>query len=198
VDTSEARHRPPHADSCTIRPAAEADAAAVADLHVRAWRWAYRDLLPDAYLDGLGQQRVQREAMWRRLLQRGGPDRPLWVAERGGRLVGFCNTAPTPGEPPDTAELQTLYLEPDVVGTGGGAALVRHALADLRARGVRTALLWVLDTNAQARRFYERGGWRADGSARTEEVWGVTVSEVRYRLALDSPVGRPDSDIGPT
>jgi GNAT superfamily N-acetyltransferase len=150
----------------------------VADLHVRAWQWAYRGLLPDAYLDGLGQQRAEREAMWRRVLRPapGTPAGTVWVAERDGRLIGFCSTAPAAGEPPDTAELHTIYLEPDAVGTGAGAALLRRALSDLRARGVRTTLLWVLDANARARRFYERGGWRPHGGARTEDVWGTTVS----------------------
>src|SRR5436309_2361755 len=35
----------------TIRAAVAADAAAVAELHVRGWQWAYRDLLPAEYLD---------------------------------------------------------------------------------------------------------------------------------------------------
>jgi GNAT superfamily N-acetyltransferase len=162
-------------DACAIRRAVEADAAALAGLHVRAWQWAYRDLLPDAYLDALPQQRAQRADMWRRLLQGGRPDRPVWVAERGGAIAGFCNTAPVQDDrrdtaAPDTAELFTLYLEPDVVGTGVGAALMRHALADLRAHGYRTAILWVLDTNTRARRFYERGGWRADGAVKTGET----------------------------
>jgi ribosomal protein S18 acetylase RimI-like enzyme len=71
------------------------------------------------------------------------------------------------------------------VGTGVGAALMRHALADLRARGYRTAILWVLDTNTRARQFYEKGGWRADGATKTERVWGTSVRAVRYQIALD-------------
>ncbi len=34
-----------------VRPARRADAAAVADIQVRAWRHGYRDLLPDGVLD---------------------------------------------------------------------------------------------------------------------------------------------------
>lgn len=185
MDAPEAHQRPPGSGPYAVRPAAEADAAALAALHVRAWQWAYRGLLADAYLDGLAQQLAQREAMWRRQLRGGRPDHPVWVAERAGGIIGFCNTAPAQEGPVDAAELHTIYLEPTVVGTGVGAALMRHALAELRARGVRTVVLWVLDTNARARRFYERGGWRADGTARTEAVWGTSVREVRYRLALD-------------
>ncbi|HEY3081746.1 MAG TPA: GNAT family N-acetyltransferase [Chloroflexota bacterium] len=168
-----------------IRRAAETDAPALAGLHVRSWQWAYRGMLPDAYLDGLGEQTARREAMWRQQLRDLPTDCPVWVAERAGRLVGLCNTAPARDGAPGTAELLSIYLEPDAVGTGVGAALMRHALADLRARGYRAAILWVLDANARARRFYEKGGWRPDGAAKTEDVWGAAAHEVRYRIALE-------------
>src|SRR5262245_2381000 len=175
----------------SIRHATETDVPALGGLAGRAWQWAYRGMLPDAYLDGLGEQAVAgREAMWRQHLREPPPDCPVWVAERGGRLVGFCNTAPDRGGAPGVAELLSLYIEPDLVGTGVGAALMRHTLADLRARGYRAASLWVLETNDRGRRFYERGGWRSDGAAKTEDVWGVAVREVRYRIALDEPAAR--------
>ena len=193
MDAPEREPRSPSRRPPAVRRGVAADAPGLAALHVRAWRWAYRGLLPDAYLDGLAQQLAQREAMWRRTLRGGGPDRPVWIAERDGRLAGFCSTAPATGDLPDTAEVHAIYLEPDFVGTGVGAALMRCALADLRARGVRTAILWVLDTNARARRFYEQGGWWADGPTRVEEVWGASVREVRYRIGLNDapPAGTP-------
>jgi GNAT superfamily N-acetyltransferase len=116
----------------------------------------------------------------------------VWVAERDGAVVGFCQTAPI-GEADagsdsarasNTAELRTIYLAPEVVGTGVGAALIRHALGDLRARGFRAAFLWVIAGNERARRFYEKGGWRPDGVEKTEEAWGTPVHQVRYRIEL--------------
>jgi hypothetical protein len=41
----------------------------------------------------------------------------------------------------------------------------------------------VLEDNPRARRFYEREGWEHDGGRKDDELLGVTVSEVRYRLA---------------
>ena len=84
------------------------------------------------------------------------------------------------------------------MGTGVGTALMRRALAGLRARQVRTVVLWVLDTNARARRFYERGGWRADSGLRTEEIWGTRVREVRYRLAFGGPAAAAAALEGPS
>lgn len=174
----------------SIRRALGADAPALAGLHVRAWQWAYRGMLPDAYLDGLAEQTASREAMWRQQLADPPDDCPVWVAERGDRVIGFCNTVPARDGEPGAAELLTLYVEPDVAGTGVGAALMKHAVADMRSRGHRAAVLWVLDRNDRARRFYEKGGWQHDGASKIEDVWGVSVRELRYRLGLEGPTTR--------
>ena len=171
----------------TIRPATEDDAPALADLHVRAWQWAYRGLLPDGYLADLPRQTADREAMWCRQVREPPASSPVWVAERDGRVIGFCNAVPSRSGEPGTADLLTLYVEPEVVGTGVGAALMRRALDDLRARGYRAALLWVLEGNERARRFYERWGWVPDGARRSEEIWGAVAEEVRYRIELAEP-----------
>jgi ribosomal protein S18 acetylase RimI-like enzyme len=57
-------------------------------------------------------------------------------------------------------------------------------MADLRQRGYRAAVLWVLESNARARRFYEIAGWRSDGTIQTERSSGVELREMRYRVDL--------------
>ena len=42
----------------------------------------------------------------------------------------------------------------------------------------------MLAGNVRARRFYEAGGWRPDGTERRDRVFGVPVDEVRYRKTL--------------
>jgi hypothetical protein len=37
----------------TVRPGRPDDAAAITRVHAMAWRWAYRDLVPQSYLDTL-------------------------------------------------------------------------------------------------------------------------------------------------
>jgi ribosomal protein S18 acetylase RimI-like enzyme len=169
-------------DPLAIRQAVEGDEAAIADLHVRAWQSAFRGLLPDTYLDGLPAQMDRRRDMWRGRV--GDAERRVWLAERDGVLLGFCDTGDARDLSSGTAELNTIYLDPVVVGTGIGAALMRHALADLGGRGYRAAVLWVQDANERARRFYEKGGWAADGAQKTEDVWGTPVHQLRYRVAL--------------
>jgi hypothetical protein len=66
-----------------------------------------------------------------------------------------------------------------VTGPGGPGRL--PASAELARLGFAETVLWVLPGNARARRFYETAGGVADGASRSGEVFGVAISEVRYR-----------------
>ena len=167
-----------------VRAATLDDARAVAEIHVRGWRWGYRGQIPEGILDELSVDR--RESWWREVIEQHREHR-LWVAERDDRILGFAATQPSEDEDatPEIAQIAAIYIEEDAAGTGVGRALTRHALADFRARGFRTAVWWVLETNVRTRRFLDRGGWRTDGATKTEDVRGFTLREVRYRIALD-------------
>ena len=167
-----------------IRPARPEDAPAIAGVHVRAWQAAYRDLLPDDALAALSiEDRAER---WRSWLHEPAPGGRVWVAEEDHRVVGFSSTGPTrdPTAPRGTAEVFTIYLEPDVVATGRGRELFAHAVDDLRESGYISAELWVLSANDRARRFYERAGWRTDGEERVESMYEIELRETRYRIEL--------------
>lgn len=167
-----------------IRPGVAADLLAIAAIHVRGRQAAYRGLVPDDVLDRWIAEAwaVERAGD----LARRGPELRTWVAEGGdGALLGFADTAPV-ADPalPNAAELLLLYVEPAAIGGGIGRALLDHATVDLAARGFDPLVLWTLEGNVRARRFYERAGWVADGAMRR---WWATqgtrhaVREVRYR-----------------
>ncbi len=63
---------------------------------------------------------------------------------------------------------------------------MEHVETRLLAEGFDTAVLWVLDDNPRARRFYERHGWAASGiGANFDDYCDVQVPEVEYRKVLD-------------
>lgn len=165
-----------------IREATPADAAAMAGIHVRGWRWAYRGLLPDAYLDGLSVKRwtgIREQRM-----RQARPEAAAWVASEDGAPVGFASAGPSRDldAGPRTGEVYAIYVEPELTGRGFGRVLLEHAVACLRARGFGPLTLWVLRANERARRFYEAAGWRTDGAAKVEDRDGLVLDEVRYRL----------------
>jgi len=166
-----------------LRRATVDDAEALAGIHVRGWQWGYRKQLPDDYLRDLSVER--RAEQWRGWLLDPG-DTSTWVAEddggEAGRPLGFVAAGPSrdPDPPAGTGEVYAIYVEEDAAGTGAGAALLTHACEWLADRGFDRASLWVLETNARARRFYERAGWRPDGEVKAEPREDFEMREVRY------------------
>jgi SAM-dependent methyltransferase/ribosomal protein S18 acetylase RimI-like enzyme len=165
----------------TLREARPDDAPAIAEVHVRAWQVGYRGLLPQAELDGI--DRDERRAAWRQHLADPG-DRSIVVAEKDdGGVVGFASC----GSARDGAdgELFTCYVDPQHWGTGVGQALLRSARRLLRARGYDEAVLWTLQGNDRALRFYRADGWEIDGSIKDEVMWGSSTTSIRLRRRLE-------------
>jgi ribosomal protein S18 acetylase RimI-like enzyme len=169
-----------------VREASIGDAPAIADLHVRSWRSAYRGIVPDAILDGLSVD--ARRDVWTRAIGRAATEPSnearVWVVEEAGAVRGFAETRPSRDDDaqPGTGEVHSIYLAPEAWGRGLGQRLLAHASDDLRARGFVPLVLWVIEDNAPGRRFYERAGWRPDGARQPIDFDGVMVDEIRYRL----------------
>lgn len=162
----------------SVRRAEPGDAVAVAEVHTRTWQAAYEHVFGAERLAGIDPGR--RSAAWRRAIE-GGEDVFVW--EAGGRLVAFVSTGPS-RDLEDVGELYAIYALPEAWGSGAAPALMRAAVDALRAAGFREAILWVLDDNPRARRFYEREGWSPDGAVKEDDLLGVRVAEVRYRIGL--------------
>jgi ribosomal protein S18 acetylase RimI-like enzyme len=163
----------------STRDAVPSDAPAIAHVHVETWRGAYAHAFPADYLAALDPAR--RARFWRETVERGDD---VLVAERDGRVVGFASVGPSPGDDGARGELYAIYVLPEAWGTGMGRELLTAAVDRLTARGFAEAILWVLEDNPRARRFYEAGGWRADGERRTETIGGIPAGEVRYGRVL--------------
>ena len=75
----------------------------------------------------------------------------------------------------DVAEIIAIHSLPESWGTGLGRAMLEEALLQI---GDRPVFLWAFKENKRARRFYEKHGFRWDGSERVSEFDGAL--EVRY------------------
>lgn len=82
------------------------------------------------------------------------------VAEIDGRIAGFVVLLDQDGR----AELDGLFVEPELWRRGIGSALVEEAVHDARGRGL--SLMTVVAAPA-ARAFYERCGFTVEGAAET-------------------------------
>ena len=188
-----------------IRRAGPEDASSIAGVYVRSWQGAYPGLIPQSYLDALDAQ--DHVGPWEETLaasawpRRGvivllGPAEPDGIE---GPVTGFVSFGPTRHGDLDTGpdaqvvgEVLTFYLDPSAFGSGGADLLMSAVLVALGAGYFASAMLWVLGTNARARRFYERRGWRPDGTTKLHD-WGAFVAtDLRYVIDL------PDQSDSPT
>jgi GNAT superfamily N-acetyltransferase len=167
-----------------IRPAREEDVRAIAELHVRSWQLGHQGLCPKFVVDSVSVE--DRKASWEHRLKGASSDEPILVAHRDGEVLGFASAGPTHDTPTEAevAEIYELFVHPETIGTGVGGALLRGTLGKLRDGGFRAVMLWVVEGNDRARRFYEGQGFRLDGSTKTARMSGAEAIEVRYQMSL--------------
>jgi ribosomal protein S18 acetylase RimI-like enzyme len=167
------------ATTIKVRDATADDIAGIAQIHVDAWRAAYRGHIPDTVLDALNVE--DRARMWRGNLGRASPSR-LIVTDP---LTGFCFHGPSRDGEDGVAEIFAIYVRPDCWRQGAGRALCERAEHDAIGRECKALTLWVLKTNDPARRFYERVGYAADGAERINtRLTASSLPEMRYRKVL--------------
>jgi GNAT superfamily N-acetyltransferase len=157
-------------DNVGIRRAEPADAEALAHLHLDVWDDAYTGLMPQGILDDRRAKVDERVERWRGILAQ---NQSTWVAEDANGLIGFASTGPArDNDIDDLLELYALYVRASYWGTGVGYAMFEDIVGD------RAAYLWVLATNQRAIGFYERQGFRLDGTE-DEHDEGLHVRMVR-------------------
>jgi ribosomal protein S18 acetylase RimI-like enzyme len=162
----------------TTRRASLADASSIAQVGVRSWRVAYRGIMPQDFLDRLDVGKGTEA--WRATISNDNED--VLVVDDEDGVAGFCWLTRADRS---MGEIVALYVDPDKWNRGLGAALVAGALQCARRREFRVAMLWSLERNTRARRFYESQGFREHGSRRTNERWGIALEELRYDVAVD-------------
>lgn len=192
----------------TIRPGSKADSEAISRVLRASWFAAYEGIVAAEIIDRVtAPTAALSPPPWRRTIVAEASPEGREPAGRGRGeaepaaapacgVVGFASFGPerevvAPRAHPLTqrgaagqvAELYAIYVDPGWWSTGTGRSLMDEVLAATRAEGYERIVLWVLEKNARARRFYERAGFGPDGGSNVMlELGGVT--EVRYAMPL--------------
>jgi len=174
----------------SVRTARTRDADAIARVHAASWRAAYgAGLLPQRYLEGLRAPALARR--WRQRLSSPEGRADTFVAVGVGRAVGFALVAPCMDDDSlagFAGELRMLYVHPDALRQGIGGALIDRALAALAEREFYWVVVWVVEGNAAARRFYSRCGLRPDGARRLDRFYDRDVPVIRLAMPLNPAI----------
>jgi ribosomal protein S18 acetylase RimI-like enzyme len=158
-----------------LRSATVADTEALGTVHVQAWREAYAGIVPDAILALLDP--AQRAVMWRDVLARGAA---VHIVEQDAAIVGFSASGQQrDASLPYSGEIRAIYVLQQAHRLGIGRALMAATAGDLLARGHVSAMLWVLEANTPARRFYASlGGWEI--ARREQQLQGFRAADIAY------------------
>lgn len=160
------------------RPAEPSDAEAIASLHARSWRENYRGAFLDEYLDG--DLPGERLSVWRARLDHPLENQFVQLAVEGARILGFVCTYGA-HDPEWGSLVDNLHVAHDAKRAGIGSSLMRQAGAWLVPRYPdRGVYLFVLESNAPARRFYECLGGENAGTSVMETHGGARVRSCRY------------------
>ena len=141
----------------SIRPASDADMAAVADLWHEGWHHGHAGHVPE------GLTAASTLAAFRERTPSRVADTAVAVDD-DGTLLGFVMVV---GD-----EVEQVFVAPAGRGTGLASELLAEAERRVAAGGHASAWLAVVVGNARARRFYERQGWSDAGDLPYEVTAG--------------------------
>ena len=154
------------------------DFPSVRELYYRSWKFAYGDIIPMEWIESRPKDK------WGGNITENG--RAEIGAFEDGKIVGTASFGASRWEKfRGYGEIVTIYLLPEYIGRGVGSALMERCISELKAQGYSSILLWVLEENTRARRFYEKHGFKLTEEYMDDNIGGRDVREVMYTLDIE-------------
>ena len=165
-----------------IKKAEIKDVFDISKLHAICWKDAYKNIIPNSYLkkiylddwceefeDGINNK--TREAHIAYI-----DDKPIAVISHG---KSRCNME-------NYGEIISLYVHPIYQGSGIGSMLLKHAIEYIKKEsGYSNICLCVFDKNENAKKFYEKNGFKNSGKKNTLKIDNEDIEESVYIYSAD-------------
>lgn len=175
-----------------VRKANIADINQMSSIHAKAWKLAYKGMIPQNYLDNL------EEDFWVNSFNKSLQENlsEALVYEIDGQITG-CITfgkaripascqgySACSNECSSCGEIYSLYVDPDYWDTKQGYLLTKAALNELVNRGYTRTYLWVLSSNKRGINFYKRFGFSYNNESAIFTLHGMNLEEKRFIIQL--------------
>jgi len=105
----------------------------------------------------------------------------FYLALENDEIIGFAQTI---RQDVNTSELDRIIVFPEHTRKGIGTQLLHQALIDQEQKGINTIIVNTGKEETQARRFYEKSGFKKMKEATIEAPWGKKLTLVTYQLRL--------------
>jgi GNAT superfamily N-acetyltransferase len=153
--------------------------------HILCWQCAYKGIMPDSYLENLPNELEQRTLQLMKILSEFDGMYLYYYAEIDGKMAGRLIIGKSlDDDKPLAGEIAAIYLTQEYWGKGFGREMMNFARAHLKRMGYSEIILWVLEENKRAIRFYEKYGFTFDGTKKEVNI-GKPLIEVRYTFNLN-------------
>lgn len=149
------------------------DLEALSRIYEESWKYAYKNIVPQSYLDSIPP------GNWIPHLK--DPAMSVLVLTDNGRFAGVSSFCPSRFDDfKNYGEIVSIYLLPEYMGWGMGKALLDKTVSQLSASGFKDIVLWVLEDNSRARKFYEGAGFVFSGKFLDDDIGGKALREMAY------------------
>lgn len=150
----------------------------ISNIYESSWKYAYKDIIPQDYLDSIPTGR------WANSINRIGMNN-LVVIENGN-IIGTASFCKSRWEQySNYGEIVSIYFLPAYMGKGYGQHLMKKCIEELNVLGYDNILLWVLEDNQRARRFYEKNGFTCSDIILNDNIGGKELREIMYSYCCD-------------
>lgn len=172
-----------------IRKATQNDISTLAAIHVSAWQTAYKNHMPQEYLNQISIEK--RISNWQEWIDTPGP-RTTFVIGDDENLIGFCIFGPVQKDKTNDlhtysaeGEILSLNIHPENWRCGYGKQLCLAVIQESVQRQWKNLSLWTLKSNEPAKRFYQTLEFSSTGISRIVKLSdSIFVDELYFNKIL--------------
>lgn len=149
------------------------DLLEISNIYENSWKYAYKGIIPQDYLDSIPTGR------WVSGIDKFRMNNLVMI--ENGHIIGTASISKSRWQQySDYGEIISIYFLPAYMGKGHGQHLLKKCIDELYMRGYNEILLWVLEDNQRARRFYEKNGFILSDEEMLSNIGGKDLKEIMY------------------
>lgn len=160
-----------------IRYYEEKDIEQVAKIITEDWKISYKGIIDDEYLKNLDYKDKEKSIREKYQKQKS-------IVLEEGYIKGYSRFGENRDEEKELGELYALYVKADERGKKIGERLLKKTANILSKRGYKEMVIWCLEKNKNARKFYEKMGGKLY-KTRNIEIGNKKYPEVCYKYDIE-------------
>ena len=150
-----------------IRPIRESDALAIYTVALEAWRYTYRTIFDQQFIENFVNRNYAPEAILSLFPRIQSSSMFFHVAEYESKVIGFCHI----GINQQSAELYRIYLLPAFIVQGIGQRFLELGEAFIVEHGIDSYSCFVHKNNEIGKGFYLHSGFKHISEKDKEDEW---------------------------